>query len=70
MIDSLDEVDWKACMHCAENTCVEECMCDWENENDPCWEGCMMCWDPMGCGEMSDWGQDEEWASEADALDC
>ena len=52
------------------NTCVDECECNWEDENDECWEGCIACWDPMGCGESSDWGQDEEWATESDALDC
>merc|ERR1711904_511033 len=60
----------EACMWCVENTCVEECACDMENEEDPCWEGCMNCWDPMGCHEMTDMGEDDEWASEADALDC
>merc|ERR1711881_156199 len=69
-IDSFDNVDWEACMGCFETTCVEECMCDWEDEHDPCWDGCIACWDPANCESMSDWGEDDEWASESAAIDC
>ena len=51
------------------NTCVDECEhCDWDDEDDECWAGCLDCWDPAGCVWTSDWGEDEEWASEACAM--
>merc|ERR1712151_1163516 len=70
IIESLEHMDMEACGMCVENMCVEECACDMDNEEDPCWEDCMNCVDPMGCHQMTDMGQDDEWETEADALDC
>jgi len=52
------------------DTCLDECDCDWEDENDPCWDGCVVCWDPQDCFSLSDWGENDEWASEVEAMEC
>jgi len=67
----MEHFDWETCGDCMWYVCVEECEnCDWNDENDPCWDVCLDCWDPAGCVGTSDWGEDEEWASEACAMKC
>lgn len=69
-LDAWEDYDWETCGDCMYNTCIDECECDWSDENDECWDGCMDCWDPAGCIGVSDWGEDDEWASEACAMGC
>lgn len=71
VMEAAEHYDWETCGNCFWSTCVEECEhCDWEDEHDPCWDGCLACWDPAGCAELSDWGEDEEWATEVCAMTC
>ena len=56
-MESMEDINWEVCGECMMSTCVAECeMCDWEDENDPCWEGCMACWDPENCRAGTDMG--------------